>query len=61
SYRLDLTNPEWGYGIYGTFDYGKSAIEPVVPEAAAVKILRNGQLLIRQGDRIFTPTGMQIE
>lgn len=64
SYRLDLTNPEWGYGIYGTFDYGKSAIEPVVPEAvatAAAKILRNGQLLIRQGDRIFTPTGMQIE
>ncbi|MBO7456086.1 MAG: hypothetical protein J6T76_06780 [Paludibacteraceae bacterium] len=61
SYRLDLTNPEWGYGIYGTFDYGKSAIEPVVPEAVAVKILRNGQLLIRQGDRIFTPTGMQVE
>lgn len=64
SYRLDLTNPEWGYGIYGTFDYGKSAIEPVVPEAvatAAAKILRNGQLLIRQGDRIYTPTGMQIE
>jgi hypothetical protein len=61
-YTLELTNPEWGYTIVGTFEYdGTQGIEPVetvVP--AAQKILRDGQLLIRKGDRIYTVQGIEI-
>ncbi len=61
-YTLELTNPEWGYTIVGTFEYdGIQGIEPVetgVP--AAQKILRNGQLLIQKGDRIYTVQGIEI-
>lgn len=61
-YTLELTNPEWGYTIVGTFEYGgMQGIEPaetVVP--AAQKILRNGQLLIQKGDRIYTVQGIEI-
>ena len=61
-YTLELTNPEWDYTIVGTFEYdGIQGIEPVeagVP--AAQKILRNGQLLIRKGGRIYTVQGIEI-
>ena len=61
-YTLELTNPEWGYTIVGTFEYdGMQGIEPVetvVP--AAQKILRNGQLLIQKGDRIYTVQGIEL-
>ena len=61
-YTLELTNPEWGYTIVGTFEYGgMQGIEPVetvVP--AAQKILRDGQLLIRKGDKTYTITGTEI-
>ena len=61
-YTLELTNPEWGYTIVGTFEYdGMQGIEPVetgVP--AAQKTLRNGQLFIRKGDRMYTVQGIEI-
>jgi hypothetical protein len=61
-YTLELTNPEWGYTIVGTFEYdGMQGIEPVetvVP--AAQKILRDGQLLIRKGDRTYTVQGIEL-
>ena len=61
-YTLELTNPEWDYTIVGTFEYGgMQGIEPAetgVP--AAQKILRNGQLLIQKGDRIYTVQGIEI-
>ena len=60
-YRLDLTNPNWDYSIYGEFDYGKSSIEPVIHDAPATKVIRNGQLLILKGDKLYTPTGVQVE
>ena len=60
-YTLVLTNPSWEYTIYGTFNYPqrKDAIDQnVVPKPAAEKILRNGQLLIRKGDKIYTILGI---
>ncbi len=60
-YTLQLTNPEWGYGMVATFNYGRNALPSTSAEQpAAQKILQNGQLLIRQGERMFTPTGMQV-
>ena len=60
-YTLQLTNPEWGYGMVATFNYGHNALPSTSAEQpAAQKILQNGQLLIRQGERMFTPTGMQV-
>ena len=61
TYRLDLTNPEWDYSIYGEFDYGTTDVEPVKPDAAASKVIRNGHLLIQKGDKIYTLTGVEIQ
>ena len=60
-YRLDLTNPDWDYSIYGEFDYGKSSIEPVIHDAPAPKVIRTGHLLIQKGDKLYTLTGVEIE
>ena len=60
-YTLVLTNPSWEYTIYGTFNYPqrKDAIDQnVVPKPTAEKILRDGQLLIRKGDKIYTILGI---
>lgn len=62
-YTLELTNPSWGYTIYGTFDYPqrKDAIDQnIVPQPAAEKIIRNGQLLIRKGEKVYTVQGTAI-
>ena len=63
TYMLELTNPDWDYTIVGTFEYNiPHGIEPVETSVpAAQKILRNGQLLIRKGDKIYTLTGVQIQ
>lgn len=60
-YTLNLTNPEWGYNIYGTFDYGRDAFVPVTSETVATKILHNGRLLIQYDGKTFTLTGLQVE
>lgn len=62
-YRLELSNPSWGYNIFGTFNYPqrKDAIDRnVVPTPAAQKIIRNGQLLIRKGEKIYTVQGAEV-
>ena len=63
TYTLELTNPSWGYTIYGTFNYPqrKDAIDQnIVPQPAAEKIIRNGQLLIRKGEKVYTVQGTAI-
>ena len=60
SYTLTLSKAGWENDIYGTFDYTASGLQPVAAtDAPARKLLRNGQLLIQQGDKIFTLTGVQ--
>ena len=62
-YQLNLSNPLWGYRIYGIFNYPQKhdAIdETVVPAPAAQKIIRNGQLLIRKGEKVYTVQGTAI-
>ena len=60
SYTLTLSKAGWENDIYGSFDYTASGLQPIAaPDAPARKLLRNGQLLIQQGDKIFTLTGVQ--
>ena len=60
SYTLTLSKAGWENDIYGTFDYTASGLQPVAAtDAPARKLLRNGQLFIQQGDKIFTLTGVQ--
>ncbi len=61
-YRLELSNPSWEYTIYGTFRYPQrhDAIDQTLVVPAAQKILRNGQLLIRIGDKVYTVHGTEI-
>ena len=61
-YTLRLTNPNWDSSMVGHFQYINSAIEEVQSdEKCNAKILRDGQLLIRVGERLYTPTGIQIQ
>lgn len=61
-YRLELSNPSWEYTIYGTFRYPQrhDAIDQTLAVPAAQKILRNGQLLIRIGDKVYTVHGTEV-
>ena len=60
SYTLTLSKAGWENDIYGTFDYTASGLQPIAAtDAPARKLLRNGQLFIQQGDKIFTLTGVQ--
>lgn len=61
-YMLELSNPSWEYTIYGTFRYPQrhDAIDHTLAVPAAQKILRNGQLLIRIGDKVYTVHGTEI-
>ncbi len=62
SYVLRLTNPDWNYSIVGTFDFIMTALPTVdIDVPVAQKILRDGQMLIKQGERLYSPTGIQIE
>ena len=61
-YTLQLTNPNWDNSLVGHFQYINTAIEEVQgDERCNTKILRDGQLLIRVGEHLYTPTGMQIQ
>jgi len=61
-YRLELSNPSWEYTIYGTFRYPQrhDAIDQTLVVPAAQKILRNGQLLIRIGEKVYTVHGTEV-
>ena len=65
-YTLQLTNPSWGYTIYGQFNYTPQSIDQIpVPaeensgerEGNARKILLNGHILIIRGGKTFTLSG----
>ena len=63
-YRLDLSNPLWDYHIYGIFNYPQrhDAIDWIIaPTPAAQKIIRNGQLLIRKGEKVYTLQGSEVK
>lgn len=62
TYELELTNPEWNYSIVGTFVYTPTGVEETpVTAVPAQKVLMNGRLLIKYGDKVYTLTGMQVE
>lgn len=62
-YFLEMSHPDWDYTIVGTFVYnalqGLETIEK--SQSACTKELREGQLLIRQGEQLYTPTGIRIQ
>ena len=62
-YFLEMSHPDWDYTIVGTFVYnalqGLETIEN--SQRACTKELREGQLLIRQGEQLYTPTGIRIQ
>lgn len=69
TYSLILTNPDWGYGIYGTFSYPnrKNAIDntpsPSKENQGKVSklILSDGQILILRGEKIYTIQGQRVK
>ena len=62
TYELELTNPEWNYSIVGTFVYMPAGVEGTsATTAPAQKVLIDGRLLIKHGDKLYTLTGMQVE
>ena len=64
TYEIELTSESWNYIVVGSFDFNKTheAVEIIPSERpAASKILRNGQLLIRIGDQLYTPSGVLVQ
>ena len=64
TYDIELTSESWNYIVIGSFDFNKTheAVEIITSELpAASKILRNGQLLIRIGDQLYTPSGVLVQ
>ena len=59
-YLLLLTNPSWGYSIYGTFFYAPQGIESVHSTSVPQKVLQNGQLYILRGKTVYTITGQKV-
>ena len=67
-YTLILTNPDWGYGIYGTFNYPnrKEAIDNTPSRygqdsrGASKLILSNGQILILRSGKTYTLQGAEV-
>jgi hypothetical protein len=63
-YQLNLLNPLWDYRIYGIFNYPQrhDAIDTTIaPTPAAQKIIRNGQLMIRKGEKVYTLQGFKVK
>ena len=64
TYDIELTSESWNYIVVGSFDFNKTheAVEIIPSERpAAGKLLRNGQLLIRIGDQLYTPSGVMVQ
>ena len=65
-YTLQLTNPSWGYAIFGQFNYSPQGIDQIPVQAEenseeshrkTRKILINGHILIIRGGKTFTLSG----
>lgn len=63
-YMLVLTNSNWDYMIYGTFDYPRAPQninQADVSLPAAEKILFNGEIFILRGEKVYNVTGVQLK
>ena len=63
SYTITLTNPKWNYKVSGKFDYPKKheGIGEVQSDnEPCTKVLRDGQLLIRRGEKLYNLQGAVI-
>ena len=63
TYTMELTSPAWGYTVFGTFEYKvPQAIENTSANApSATKILRDGQLLIQNDDKLYNAQGIRLQ
>ena len=64
-YQLVLTNPSWGYSIYGNFIYTPQGIISVHSSSLqggdrGRLIIQNGQLYILRGEKVYTLTGQEV-
>ena len=59
-YMLLLTNPSWGYNIFGRFNYMPQGIISVRSSSAPQKVLQNGQMIILRGEKMYTVTGQEV-
>ena len=63
-YQLLLTNPSWGYSIFGNFIYAPQGIEQISSSSQGGKtsrlVLVNGQIFILRGEKIYTVTGQEV-
>jgi hypothetical protein len=64
-YQLVLTNPSWGYSIYGNFIYTPQGIE-LIPSSTqggetSRLVLVNGQIYLLRGEKVFTLTGQEVK
>lgn len=59
-YMLLLTNPSWGYNIFGRFNYMPQGIISVHSSSAPQKVLQNGQMIILRGEKMYTVTGQEV-
>lgn len=65
-YLLQLTNPAWGYTIFGRFYYSPQGIDQI--ESSSLQggdrgrlILLNGQILILRGEKTYTLQGQEVK
>ena len=64
-YMLQLTNPAWGYTIYGTFFYAPQGIDNVHFSSLqggdrGTLMIHDGQIYILRGDKTYTITGQEV-
>lgn len=60
-YQLLLTNPSWGYSIFGNFIYAPQGIESVHSTSVPQKVLQNGQFYILRNGKVYTITGRELK
>ncbi|MBO7502544.1 MAG: hypothetical protein J6T32_04925 [Paludibacteraceae bacterium] len=62
-YLLKLTNPSWGYTIFGQFYYAPQGIDQITNDPAPIttKVIKDGQLFILRGEKVFTMTGQEVK
>ena len=63
-YQLLLTNPSWGYSIFGNFIYSPQGIEQTSSSSQGGKtsklVLVNGQIFILREEKVYTITGQRV-
>lgn len=62
-YMLQLTNPSWGYTIFGQFNYEPQGIDRIsgAPSLTTIKVIKDGRILILRGDKTYTLTGQEVK